>query len=150
MEKKDTTATRTSIFVKYRDILLLNKNLLISGVVGFFVSALAAELYAKYNSNDLATSFVTVLMGYVASGLVFTLIFHSDNKHKYIDTLTGKINIRILKQILKKIVAATSIFDLVNNISRFVIIYALLEFSMQPFDASMISSSCFGISLLFY
>ena len=60
--KKDIVTNITSFYKKYRDILLLNKNLLISGVAGFFVSALTSELYAKYDNNDFINSIITVII----------------------------------------------------------------------------------------
>jgi hypothetical protein len=67
----------------------------------------------------------------------------------YIDKSTGKIDFKILKQVLKKIVAAGLVFDIVNNCSLFIILYQLFTTDMDPSEASMLSSlAASGLSYL--
>ena len=114
--------------------------MIISGASGFFVSAIAAGIYSTYTQDDLINSIATVLTGFAVSSLVFGILFHMDNKYMYIDKSTGKIDFRNLKQVLKKLMAGWLVFEIVNNSSRFIILYQLFTMDVDPFDASMVSS----------
>jgi hypothetical protein len=134
------TGTFKAFYQRYRSVLQLNKNMIISGAAGFFISAIAAEVYSGYTQSDLVNTTATVLTGYAASTVVFGILFHMDNKHEYTAKYTGKIDFGILKQILKKMVVAGFVFDIVNNISRFIILYQLLVTNIDHAEASMLSS----------
>ena len=118
----------------------MNKNLLISGIFGFLVSAAIAEIYAIYSPSNVLTSTITVLVGFIIYKISFLVLFHIDTKRKYINKFTSQINFVILKQIIKKMMFAWSIFDIVNNLSRWIILYELLLMGFRPFEAVIISS----------
>ena len=118
----------------------MNKNLLIAGIFGFLASAVIAELYALYSPSDILTSTVTVLVGFIIYKTAFVVLFHIDNKQKYTNRLTSEINFNILKQIIKKMIFAWSIFDIVNNLVRGIILFELLLIELKPFEAAIISS----------
>ena len=118
----------------------MNKNLLIAGIFGFIASAVIAELYALYSPSDVLTSTVTVLVGFIIYKTAFVVLFHIDNKQKYTNRLTSEINFTILKQIIKKMIFAWSIFDIVNNLVRGIILFELLLIDLKPFEAAIISS----------
>ena len=130
----------TNFYKKYRETILMNKDLLIAGTFGFLSSAVIAELYAIYSPNNVLTSTITVLVGFIIYKIIFIVLFHIDNKQKYTDKFTRQINFNILKQIIKKMVFAWSIFDIVNNISRWIILFELLLTGLRPFEAAIISS----------
>jgi predicted TIM-barrel enzyme len=56
----------------------------------------------------------------------------------YIDKYTGKIDFNNLKQILKKLTAVGSIFEIVNNFSRLIILDQLFRTDVDPSEASML------------
>ena len=118
----------------------MNKNLLIAGIFGFLVSAAIAEIYAIYSPSDVLTSTITVLVGFIVYKISFIVLFHIDNKQKYTNRFTSRINFNRLKQIIKKMVFAWSIFDIVNNLSRWIILYELLIMGFRPFEAAILSS----------
>ena len=118
----------------------MNKNLLIAGIFGFLVSAAIAELYAIYSPSDVLTSTITVLVGFIVYKISFIVLFHNDNKRKYTNRMTSRINFNRLKQIIKKMIFAWSIFDIVNNLSRWIILYELLILGFRPFEAAILSS----------
>ena len=118
----------------------MNKNLLIAGIFGFLVSAVIAEIYAIYSPSDVLTSTITVLVGFIVYKISFIVLFHIDNKRKYTNRFTSRINFNRLKQIIKKMVFAWSIFDIVNNLSRWIILYELLIMGFRPFEAAILSS----------
>lgn len=123
--------------------------MIISGAAGFFISAIAAEVYSRYTQDDLINSLATVVTGLAVSSVVFGFLFHMDNKYMYIDKYTGKIDFKKLKQVLKKLMAAGSVFELVNNCSRLIILYPLFTMDVDPFNASMLSSlAASGLSYL--
>ena len=118
----------------------MNKNLLIAGMFGFLVSAVIAEIYAIYSPSDVLTSTITVLVGFLIYKTAFVVLFHIDNKQKYTNRFTSRINFKLLKQIIKKMMFAWSIFDIINNISRWIILYELLLIGFRPFEAAILSS----------
>jgi hypothetical protein len=118
----------------------MNKNLLIAGIFGFIASAVIAELYALYSPSDVITSTITVLVGFIVYKISFIVLFHIDNKRKYTNRFTSRINFNRLKQIIKKMIFAWSIFDIVNNLSRWIILYELLIIGFRPFEAAILSS----------
>ena len=118
----------------------MNKNLLIAGIFGFLVSAVIAEIYAIYSPSNVLTSTITVLVGFIIYKISFIVLFHIDNKRKYTNRFTSRINFNRLKQIIKKMIFAWSIFDIVNNLSRWIILYELLLTGFRPFEAAILSS----------
>jgi hypothetical protein len=72
--------------------------------------------------------------------ITFIVLFHIDNKRKYTNGFTSRINFNRLKQIIKKMIFAWSIFDIVNNLSRWIILYELLIMEFRPFEAAILSS----------
>ena len=118
----------------------MNKNLLIAGIFGFIASAVIAEIYAIHSPSDVLTSTITVLVGFIIYKISFIVLFHIDNKRKYTNRFTSRINFNRLKQIIKKMIFAWSIFDIVNNLSRWIILYELLIMGFRPFEAAILSS----------
>ena len=118
----------------------MNKNLLIAGIIGFLSSAVIAELYATYSPSAVLTSTITVLVGFIIYKILFIVLFHIDNKRKYTNRFSSQINFNRLKQIIKKMIFAWSIFDIINNVSRWIILYELLLIGFRPFEAAILSS----------
>ena len=130
----------TRFYEKYTSSISLNKNLLLSGSVGFIVSLIVAYVSMKYSNDDFTTSALTVISGFISSKIIFVVLFHLDNKTKYTKKLTGKLNFDILKQIVTKMIFADAIFDIINNVSRFFILLELLKLEYQPVQAATIAS----------
>jgi hypothetical protein len=61
-----------------RVILQLNKSMILSGIVGFFISAIAAEEYYRYTQSDLILSIATVLTGFAVSNVVFAVLLEKN------------------------------------------------------------------------
>ena len=137
----------TKFYEKYTSAISLNKNLLLSGSVGFIVSLIVAYVSTKYSNDDFTTSTLTVISGFISSKVIFVILFHLDNKKKYTGILTGKLNFDILKQIVTKMIFADAIFDIINNVSRLFILLELLRIEYQPVQAATLASiiaSCFS------
>lgn len=130
----------TRFYEKYTSTISLNKNLLLSGSVGFIVSLIVAYVSTKYSNDDFTTSTLTVISGFISSKVIFVILFHLDNKKKYTIKLTGKLNFDILKQVVTKMIFADAIFDIINNVSRFFILLELLRIEYQPVQAATVAS----------
>ena len=126
--------------LKYYNTLSLNKNLLISGILGFLVSVVVAQISSKYSVDIVLNSALTVITGYLTYKTIFAVLFHLDNKQRYTERLTGKLNFQKLKQILMKMLFASSVFDIVNNVMSFIIMVHLLELEYSPVESTTISS----------
>ena len=130
----------TKFYAKYENAISLNKNLVVSGTIGFAISIVVAYAYAHYSSNNFNNSALTVIIGYITSKTIFAILFHIDNKKTYTKKLSGKINFYVLKQMVKKMVFANSIFDIINNFTRFIVLYQLLGTEFPPVQAATVSS----------
>ena len=125
----------------YRDYILLNKNILVSGVFAFFGGALFTQFYAQYDNNNLSNSIVTLSVEYAIYIPLFALLFFMDNRNRYVDPLTGKKDKKRIKSDIKKLIAAFSLSELIFSFSKIAIHYELLQTSIvEPFQASMIGS----------
>jgi ABC-type uncharacterized transport system permease subunit len=130
----------TKFYKRYSSTISLNKNLLLSGTVGFIVSLVVAYVSTKYSTDNFANSALTVIAGFVFSKVVFVILFHLDNRKKYTKRFTGKLNFPVLNQIVTKMVFADSIFDIINNVTSFYIILELLIIEYPPLQAAIIAS----------
>ncbi len=130
---------------KYRDILLFNRNLLVSGTVGFLVSVIVTQIIVELNiESAFDISIITILIGYFVSKPLFIFLFHRDNKKKYGHGAALTLDSRILNRIIiKHLIIAYLVFDIVYIVSRFLIMYGLLlEVETGAVEASIISSLC--------
>lgn len=127
-------------YLKYYNTFSLNKNLLISGISGFLLSLVVAYLSAEYSIDFVLNSALTVITGYLTYKIIFAILFHLDNKRRYTKRLTGKLNFQKLKQILIKMLFASAVFDIVNNITRFILIIQLLKLGYSALESATISS----------
>jgi len=127
---------------KYKNYLLFNKNLIISGIFAFFAGAIFTQFYSEYDLNNLRNSFITLIIEYGVYIPLFAMLYYIDNKDKYIDKLTSKKNYSLIKQDIKKLLTAFSISEIVFSIFKIVIHYELLQLSLEPYKASMVASIC--------
>lgn len=125
--------------------MLFNRNLLVSGTVGFFVSIIVTQIIVELDINGaFDISVITILIGYCVSKPLFIFLFHRDNKKKYRHPMAGTTtDSMILNRIIKHLIIAYLVFDIVYIISRFLIMYGLLlEVRTGALEASIISSLC--------
>ena len=130
----------TRTYEKYYNTISLNKNLLISGSAGFLSSIIMAHFVAEFSTSHVLNSAMTVITGFLAYKIIFAILFHIDNKQNYTKRLTGKINFIALRRIFIKMILASTIFDTVNNVARFLLIIQLLKLEYSAIEAVMISS----------
>jgi hypothetical protein len=130
----------TRTYEKYYNTISLNKNLLISGSAGFVSSIIMAHFVAEFSTSHVLNSAMTVITGFLTYKVIFAILFHIDNKQNYTKRLTGKINFIALRRIFIKMILASTIFDTVNNVTRFLLIIQLLKLEYSAIEAAMISS----------
>jgi hypothetical protein len=124
-----------SFYDKYRNFILFNRNLLVSGIVSFLVGASFTQFYALYDGNDIVNSLATLVIGYGVYIPLFAFLFYRDNRTKYTDPLTGKKKSNKIKHDLKKLFTAFTISEAIFIISKTYIHYSLLVSSVEPYQA---------------
>jgi len=138
--KKKINGFFTKAYEKYYNTFSLNKNLLISGLAGFLSSIIIAHYIAEHSFNYILNSATIVVAGFLTYKVIFAILFHIDNKQNYTKLLTGKINFPVFRRILIQMVFASSIFDIVNNLTRFLLLIHLLRLEYSALEAATLSS----------
>ena len=128
-------------YFRYYNIISLNKNLVISGVVGLAFSIIISHFLVNYAVDPIINSALTVTVGFIAYKTIFALLFHNDNKKNYSRKLSGKYNFRLLKHIWIRIILVSSVFDSINNVTRFVLMIQLLNLNYSAIESTTISSA---------
>jgi len=137
----DEAETRTKRFYnKYRNYILFNKNIIVSGTLAFFAGGLFTQLYAKYDNNDLSNSIATLTVEYCVYIPVFALLFYIDNKKYYIDPTTGEKKYSRIKSDIKKLLAAFLVSEIIYSLVKLFIHFELLQRYVEPYQASMIAA----------
>jgi hypothetical protein len=132
----------TQFYQQYRDIILFNKNLIISALGSLVLTAIITQYY-YYNtsSNNFEVSLVSLLIEYVIETPLFFLLYYIDNKKIYIDPLTGGKNLSTVKTDLKKLFAVFSLSDVICGVAQISFEFNLLQHStVEPYQASVYGS----------
>jgi hypothetical protein len=139
-------------FSKYKEVILFNKNLVISGVGGFFVSAYISQFYSQFDKNEFTNSIIALVTEYAVYIPLFSILFYVDNRQRYIDPVTGKKDTKQIRGDIKKLLASFSISEVIYSITRVATQYGLLlhqELKVEPYEASMVSSlTAWGVFLV--
>lgn len=130
--------------LKYNAILTLNKNLFISGLVGLVFSLAVAHLLSLFSAGIYLNSTTTVVSGFISYKVTFSLLFYRDQNS---NTKKGsrKMNFRILKQVIIRMMFASTVFDIVNNGVRFVLLIQFLKMDYSPIESVALSSTIASI-----
>ena len=126
---------KKSFYDEYRNIILFNKNLLVSGIMSLLVGASFTQIYAQYDRNNIVNSLITSVLGYGVYIPLFAFLCYRDNKTKYVDPLTGKKHSNKIKHDIKKLFTAFSISETIFILSKTYIHYSLLASFVQPYQA---------------
>ena len=132
----------TQFYQQYRDTILFNKNLVISGLGSLIFTAIITQYY-YYNvsSNNFEVSLVSLLIEYVIETPIFFVLYYIDNKKIYLDPVTGKKNLSAVKTDLKKLFAVFSLSDVIYAVALISFEFSLLQHSTaEPYQASLYSS----------
>ena len=124
----------------YQDILSLNRSMVIAGLGGLFSGAYVAQLYFKYDQNSLTNALVVLWTEYAVYIPFLGALLYIENRHKYLDPITGKENISLFKQDMKKLAIAMSVSEVVYSVTKITWHYQFLQFAIAPIQASLASS----------
>jgi hypothetical protein len=116
-------------FQKYRDVLLLNKSIAVSGLISFAMGICFTELYSKYAGpeSSIENSIYTLVIGYASYLPIFAYLFYRDNKERYVDPNSGSRNTEKLLLDIKKLFTAFSASECVFIVTKTYIHFHLLE-----------------------
>jgi hypothetical protein len=129
------------LYSKYKDYVLFNKNILISGIFAFFAGAIFTQFFSGFNSDSLSNSIVTLIFEYCIYIPIFSYLFYFDNKSRYIKKETGKKNYHNIKTDIKKLITAFAISETIYSVSKVMLHYQLLTLGfIEPYQTSMIAS----------
>ena len=125
---------------KYRNYILLNRNIIIAGTAALIVGVFFTQLYSEYNKNNLLNSIVTLTVEYAVYIPIFAILYYLDNRGKYVDELTGKKNYANIKSDLIKLFTIFSISEIIYSISKVSIHFQLMQITFEPYQATIIGS----------
>ena len=129
-----------SFYNRYRNYILFNKNIIISGTFAFIVGTFFTQFYSQYEKNNFVNSIVTLSVEYAVYIPLFAFLYYLDNKEKYVDPQSGKKKYTNIKKDIIKLFAIFSISELVFSVSKVSIHFQLMQISFEPYLASMIGS----------
>jgi hypothetical protein len=130
------------IYQKYKNTVLFNKNLILSGIAAFFVGAIFAQLYAEQGltNNNFLNALSTLSVEYGVYIPLFAMLFYLDNKNRYINPITGHKDRAQIKTDIKKLFAVFSISELIYSVCKISAQYYLLQLNVEPYQASMLAA----------
>src|SRR4026209_282573 len=126
---------------KYRNYILLNRNIIIAGTAALIVGVFFTQLYSEYNKNNLLNSIVTLTVEYTVYIPIFAILYYLDNRGRYVDALSGKKNYANIKSDLIKLFAIFSISEVIDSVAKVSIHFQLMQISFEPYQATMIAST---------
>ena len=135
------TIQTTILYNKYKDLILLNKNIIVAGVCAFFSAAFVTQFYyTQYDQSHIANSIIALLTEYSVYIPLFSILFYYDNRYRYFNPLTGKKDFNTIKTDIKKLLTAFPISEVAYSLSKISITYQFLQLGVVPYQASMLGS----------
>ncbi|HYZ50977.1 MAG TPA: hypothetical protein VE593_08820 [Nitrososphaeraceae archaeon] len=129
------------IYQKYKNTILFNKNLILSGIAAFFAGAIFTQVFAEYlPDNNLLNTLSTLSVEYGVYIPLFAVLFYLDSKNRYINPITGKKDSAQIKNDIKKLFAAFSISEIIYSVCKISVQYYLLQRNIEPYQASMLAA----------
>lgn len=141
-------------FQKYRNILLLNRSIAVSGFISFVIGMLFTEFYSKYTGpgSSIENSIYTLVLGYASYLPIFAYLFFRDNKDRYfhLDSRTMDSNKLLLD--IRKLITAFSASEFVFIVTKTYIHFHQLELGYLEayqayFVAEVVAWSVYFISV---
>jgi hypothetical protein len=129
-----------TFYKKYRNYILFNKNIIISGAFALIVGTFFTQFYSQYEKNNFLNSIVTLSVEYAVYIPLFGLFYYLDNKEKYVDPQSGKKNYANIKKEIIKLFAIFSISEIIFSVSKVSIHFQLMQMSFEPYHATIIAS----------
>ena len=133
---------KSQFYQQYKDLILFNKNLIVSGICSLVLTAIITQYY-YYNAstNNFEVSLVSLLVEYVIETPIFAILYYTDNKKIYVNAQTGRADWYAIKTDLKKLVAVFSLSDVIYAVAQISFEFNLLQHTtVEPYQASVYSS----------
>ena len=125
---------KTVLYNKYKDLFLLNKNIILAGTCALVTAAFITQFYyTQYNESHIANSIIALLSEYSVYIPIFSLLFYWDNRYRYINPLIGKKDFKIIKMDIKKLLTVLSVSEVAYSLSKISITYQLLQLGVIPY-----------------
>ena len=131
---------RKTIYNKYKNYILFNKNIIIAGTAALIVGIFFTQLFAQHYQNNFLNSISTLGVEYTVYIPIFGLLYFFDNKNRYVEPLTGKKNYQNIKNDLIKLVTIFSVSEIIFSVSKLSIHFQLMQISFEPYQANVIGS----------
>ncbi|MFL6426470.1 MAG: hypothetical protein ACJ71R_23150 [Nitrososphaeraceae archaeon] len=83
--------TYNDFYQKYKNTILFNKNLILSGIAAFFAGAIFTQLFPQHlPDNNLLNTLSTLSVEYGVYIPLFAVLFYLDNRYRYVNPITGQ------------------------------------------------------------
>ena len=119
---------------KYKEILKLNKNLLIAAGIDFIISAFVAQQLSDLEPYLNTT--VTLVVDFITYFSVFIALFLFDNRKNY-KSNSDKIKWFLVKSDLKKVLSSVGIGEVAYLTSRWFFQFHFLNTGIEAYQASV-------------
>jgi hypothetical protein len=133
---------------RYRQYVLLNRNLFVSIVSAMAASAMVSQFLLKGLDPQSNTTY-TIAASYAVYYSVFGALHHHDNKAQYLSA--GKLNWSRFRQDLVKMVVSVGAAEAVYIAARWSLQYYFLAGGLEPYAASItahsISAAVFAVAV---
>ena len=138
----------SSFYRNHKTSILFNRNLVIAAICSAILSSLFSGFYFNLESKlqdseskNLTNSILTLAVEYSIDTPIFAFLYYRNNRHLYVDNVTGKRDTSKIKSDIKKLFAVFSISDVMYILVRIAAQYQLLQQTdLVPFQASILSS----------
>ncbi|MGA9318846.1 MAG: hypothetical protein WBV84_12410 [Nitrososphaeraceae archaeon] len=129
------------LYLKYKEVLYFNKNLIIAGISSLLVGSLVTQLYSQAGGSNLINSFVSIATEYSVFFPIFGVLFYIDNRNRYLDPITKKRDSHKLRSDIKKLIATFSVSEIIYSTSKVLILYQLLQLAIiSPYQTAILST----------
>lgn len=122
---------------KNRDILLFNRAMVVAGLFGILSGAFVAQLFTP--DDKLANSLVSLLAEYSVDIPVLCIMLNIDKRSKYRNP-TDKSDRSFIQWDITKLLIALFASEIVYSATKISLQYIFLQFTIEPYQASLISS----------
>lgn len=141
-------------FQKYRNILLLNRSIAVSGFISFVIGMSFTEFYSIHAGpgSSMENSIYTLVLGYASYLPIFAYLFYRDNKDRYIDPDSRTMDSTKLLLDIRKLITAFSASEFVFIVTKTYIHFHQLELGYLEayqayFVAEVVAWSVYFISV---
>lgn len=98
-----------SFYRNHKTSILFNRNLIIAAICSAILSSLFSGFYFNLESDfqdngskNLTNSIITLAVEYSIDTPIFAFLYYRNNRHVYVDNVTGKKNSSRIKSDIKK------------------------------------------------